>query len=804
MALAISGVFVGCHEEEFGTPFIEQKKALFEETFVKAFGQPDPTHNWGFRMRGDESNVVTRTVHKKDPSQGFDYEHEPDPVTAKEAAFVYKWFQENSGLTDRGKDWSSFYLQHVYGTMNLEKKGMWNKYDENIVKRGEGDGWSGDQEFTSTAGMDYLILSNNNGYEEHVKDFNAEEGGPKGIVYMTNSSALYFGYHSTWDDSRRLLFKLAKIVVPGECFGPGEADREGWYVGLSLYGEKWNNGKEGDSYKNQRIGVQRYNYGDDWILKVVPGEGSSQTAPDVWEIGEIKNPEPRYVVEGKKVVESGRVMCEDLAGATGKFHDMDYNDVVFDAVIVNEYKKLVTKDGDDIEDYSFGYNKTYAKVRLMAAGGTIPVELTIKDKYGKKYTFDVHETFDNTPDNWMINTLPIPEDSEEEYNSYLGGATVVSRDPVTLTDDNGSEEFDDVEYISDITLNVLYENVSTELKAVSGGATYMFLVPLGVKWARERSSFGDDYPYFSEWVHNKDYNSTWYDANIPEFLYDEGLVGLAEPDEYETGPTFYDNNGGSSSASKTKQTSYSPVAFPNTISETVLFDYTKDGPGYLCPEITTADGYQEEEYVSIPGSAAIKENDVIRIYGVYLDDWYIETNFSSDKITSDDGKGYIDIPVTSEYIGDINKTNRSINITGKHFTVTYITVHSGGSAGGGAKPGQIWPDPSLGAGGQGTISLAASLFPASASDKKLCIYASSVGNYIQFHLGSWADFSQLNGFTAPTGWEIHGQLLKPKSGTFVNGRYEMPLSTVLSLIRSKNGKGCGIQSDYTITNITIE
>jgi hypothetical protein len=307
----------------------------------------------------------------------------------------------------------------------------------------------------------------------------------------------------------------------------------------------------------------------------------------------------------------------------------------------------------------------------MAAGGTIPVDLVIKDKNGKKYTFDVHETVE-APDNWMINTL-----SENEDNSYLGGATVVSRDPVTLkNDDNDSERFDDVEYISDITLDVLYNNVSTELKAVTGGATYKFLVPLGVKWARERSSFGEVYPYFSGWVHDKNYNSKWYEDNIPELLYDEGLEGLTEPEEYET-KEWYDDNGGSSSYSKTLKSTNSPIVFPNSASETVLFDFTQSGAGYLCPEITTASGKQDEEYVSIPGSSSIDVNDIIRIYGVYLSDWYIETNFSSGKITSDNGKGYIDIPVTSDYIDAINRNYRRINVWGKHFTVTYITVRSG-------------------------------------------------------------------------------------------------------------------------------
>ena len=55
LAIAISGVFVGCHEDELSGSLIEQKKIAFEDAFIQAFGQPDPNHNWGFRMPDEKS-----------------------------------------------------------------------------------------------------------------------------------------------------------------------------------------------------------------------------------------------------------------------------------------------------------------------------------------------------------------------------------------------------------------------------------------------------------------------------------------------------------------------------------------------------------------------------------------------------------------------------------------------------------------------------------------------------------------------------------------------------------------------------
>jgi hypothetical protein len=760
MALAISGVFVGCHEEEFGTPFIEQKKALFEETFIKAFGQPDSTHNWGFRL--DDEVAVTRGVSANgnqwaDPA--YDDLLVPPPLTTQQIAVVREYFQSHRNLGYEDPQWTDYFIQQVYkGGSNVPK---------NCATPEEYVAADGHTKIVGSNHMDHLAaIDESRNFFDHNNNFNHGDCGTYGNVLknggntntgpfysdkinlMTGSTTKSFGYYNSNGSVRHTEYTgLVSYKTIMQAMGAkAKCLDDGWnrsFMGFDFEQMVDDNIFGGDFYFEGKTyhrlvantnmycadrsektfstegGVAHFNdrpgddvirqllslgylpnsdtlkdwvkvggcadgYYSDWIVCLTEAKsaGNKPIAPKVWETGENVKPEPRYVVEGKKVVESGRVMCEDLAGATGKRDDMDYNDVVYDAVIVNEYKKLVTADGDDIYDYSFdGYDETYAIVRLMAAGGTIPVTMTIGS-----HNFDVHgELAAGDPevgDNVMINTL------SEEENDYLGGAVVKSKDPVTLQGDEG-EKFLNIKKIKDIKLYVQYENVSTELNTTLKGATYMFLVPLGLPWAKERKSFDEGYPYFPDWVRVST-NTSWYYENRPDNLYDD-LEGLEEPDDvYEKGPTFYDNNGGSSTAYKTLMTKSvdSRLIIPSSASETVLFDYTKRGPGYLCPGITTADGYQAEEYVNLDGSATIKENDIIRIYGVYLNDWYIKTNFSSDWITSDNGKGYIDVPVTSDYLGSIR---RGLNIRGKHFTVTYVTVRSG-SAGGGGDDGflTIW------------------------------------------------------------------------------------------------------------------
>ena len=448
-ALAICAAFTSCSksDELYDQGTVDQmSKEKVTETYNARFlayvgGTIAPDQDWGF-------GSATRAVHKKDPSQGFDYENEPAAVTQAEADFVYAWFQDekNKGLTEVGRDWDTFYLQHVYGTMDKQKKGLWNKYDQNYMNNHPGatSNWEGDVEFSDKGGMDYLILTDNNGYVEHVNDFNAESGGPYGIVYMTNSSALYFGYHSSWDNSDRQLFKLAQITVPGECFGVGEADRTGWYVGLSLYGEKEDNSHDG--VKNKRLGEQRLDWGDDWILKVVPGE---TTTP----------PTRNYTI---------RVLGEDLTFANSasnvavteadKGADFDFNDVVFDVAHVT---------GGTADE-----NGTW--IRLMAAGGTLPLYIGSVAEEN-----EVHKMF-NVSQTTMVNT---------------GKNAHKAKDPVEFKYSNSQVN------AKDIPIIVIKDNITFQLSAQRGEpASKIAVSNMNFDWADERQSIKERYPSFIKWA----------------------------------------------------------------------------------------------------------------------------------------------------------------------------------------------------------------------------------------------------------------------------------------------------------------
>ena len=336
-ALAFAATFTSCSKTDlYDENKVEADKTqaindAYEKAFEAAFGKVGANVDWGFSSRAKTRVVIEGDDYrvKKDQWENdiskINGNTVPADVTPEEAQYVYEWFQkpENEGLTEYGKPWTSFFIQQVKGTMDQDKQGIWEKT-------------TGDETFTAKGGMDYLIVGDGTTMI-HASDYNAEAGGPWGIVFIKNASALKFGYHSSYDNSDRQLFKMAQITVPADCF-PDHKARTGWYVGLSLYAEKNDNGK-------QKLGYQRLNWGDDWILKVVPGNGESPY----------------------------RIIAEDLTAAQSG--DFDFNDVVFDYVSDN------------------GSETTF---KLVACGGTLPLRIGSTNGVGG---VEVHALFEQNAPN---------------------------------------------------------------------------------------------------------------------------------------------------------------------------------------------------------------------------------------------------------------------------------------------------------------------------------------------------------------------------------------------------------------------
>lgn len=343
-ALAFAATFTSCSKTDLydENKINEQKEAnlnqKYAEAFEAAFGKVGANVDWGF-----SSQAKTRSVIKKD-MPGYPSTGNPAAITQKEAEFVTNWFQNNPGLSEEGKPWKNFYVQFVSGDQT-NKKGIWHRYDQNRINNGyDSNYW--DEEFTDNGGMDKLHVgaTQDQNATDHINDFNAKTGGPWDVAYVKNGSAMQWGYHSSWGEDSKSpngdgyywYFKMAEIEVPGNCFEDGKA-RVGCYVGLSLYGKKYDNG-------DKELGYQRLQYAEDWILKVTNAD------------------KPLY-----------RVIAEDLSANDAG--DFDFNDVVFDVV---------------------KYEGGKTTLRLQACGGTLPLKIGSTNGVGG---IDVHGLFgDTTPD----------------------------------------------------------------------------------------------------------------------------------------------------------------------------------------------------------------------------------------------------------------------------------------------------------------------------------------------------------------------------------------------------------------------
>ena len=232
--------------------------------------------------------------------------------------------------------------------------------------------------------------------------------------------------------------------------------------------------------------------------------------------------------------QSGRIFCEDLGVAARE--DLDYNDVVFDVIIwkhthtVQPMKSTTTWTTTDGKKDS-GSERTsaavtngsssstytyYAQIKLLAAGGTIP--LTVAGK-------EVHNAF-GVGLTTMVNT--------RDGNSTAFGA-YEAKDPVDIGDKVETVTFNGTTYYLKLTQGIqraqdvpIYVNYGdsqvTELTAGAAKAPHKLLVPFGTQWTSERKPLNLAYPNFVNYV--RDASKSWVNNPVEYYLYDTRHVGL--------------------------------------------------------------------------------------------------------------------------------------------------------------------------------------------------------------------------------------------------------------------------------------
>lgn len=204
-----------------------------------------------------------------------------------------------------------------------------------------------------------------------------------------------------------------------------------YYVGFSF-------NANGQNPNEQVAGDNNY---DDWIVRIVPAK-----------------------MLGDEEKNTQRIIVEDL----GSIGDFDYNDLVFDAYVYN-------KDG-----------QTWAKIKLLAAGGTLPVYICGCDE-----NVEVHEKF-GVPTTTMVNTNNgTVKKSPVEFSLKLkneASGTYNANDIEVKVNNNG-------------TWMTLTSNV--------GKAPEKICVDTSFEWCDEKVNVKTVYPNFAKYVSNPSISKWW-------------------------------------------------------------------------------------------------------------------------------------------------------------------------------------------------------------------------------------------------------------------------------------------------------
>ena len=272
LTLFLIGIlFISCSKEV--TTKQDIKEIQYEQAFEKMFGKIDKNQTWGF------GKSLTRTADPRSNMWASEGYNVPPAITAAEKAKVIEVFsQRGEESYTSNLDWDCFFVQHVYGSHgNMDWLCAYDPTGHREVLYG----------LPEYNYQPHEIIS----HDDHINNFNATNGA---IMLMVNSSTQRFGFHSSQDSKLHYNFRLEEIDGS-------------YYVGIDYEANgQWDNQKEARNYI--------YN---DWIVKIVPGKGTSD-----------------------RVKEEGMIICEDL----GNIGDFDFNDVVFYAKVWESGKTEITLD----------------------------------------------------------------------------------------------------------------------------------------------------------------------------------------------------------------------------------------------------------------------------------------------------------------------------------------------------------------------------------------------------------------------------------------------------------------------------
>ena len=389
-------------------------------------------------------------------------------LTDAEVADVYAEFSEPWYGTNPAIDLKSYFVQQVW-CGNAQYTPVVNGVSQNAI--------------TGSEHMDYLVAwGATAGDNEHFYNFNFSNysNNNKGMMLIYNSNTKNFAYKNSYTTGDQVMWDHYRLVYL----------HGNYYVGFDFE-------SVGEGDKN----IPADHIYNDWIVKIIPGEGTI-----TFDEEEPFEREETVTKERIKRV-SRRVMCEDL----GSTYDFDFNDLVFDVEYSQEQTGSITykvtgvkKNGVVISETRVvkseswgpknGNNTWTGTITLRASGGTLPIY--VKNFDGQQY--NVHEQLGSTLSNGLYSPVNV--------------GTGLTHAPVTLPSYQVSST-NPIDIVITVTSPDTQNRTAKNQLVLPNPSGSQFLgtsiapqkicVPTYVRWAKEYQQIEWAYPNFASWVQNE-------------------------------------------------------------------------------------------------------------------------------------------------------------------------------------------------------------------------------------------------------------------------------------------------------------
>lgn len=428
------------------------------------------------------------------------------------------------------------------------------------------------------------------------------------------------------------------------------------------------------------------NYSD-WIIRLCAatpdGGGGSSTTGGGTSSSTTATRTDR--VERRRIVDQGRIFCEDLGTNEITTSDIDFNDAVFDAKIwkVGQFDVYFTNgvktgesdwltgtydNGIDDDGTQNGKYRYIAEIRLLAAGGTVPL------KIGGNNGFEIHSKFGEgngrtIGHTTIINTMGAPSQAnftttvntetcdavtaEVDITSLVAGQTEIGLDIIPI----------EVQWVGQAGQTV------GELNANYGEAPQKLCVPIGTPWVYERIPIAVSeeregaYADFGVYARNRT-PLFWEGTKNESLLYPsnpEGMTAEAVCENTFTGNSYHD------------KTITTGTTTTTTTDILVLAEETHEFPGESTQGVVVNifnKDLHAGDVIRVTGSNTGSDPHSLEVALIPSDSESWSTRLYNT--TVDFSNGSITFTVTQDIVDALPASKQAFGIWGRNITVTKI------------------------------------------------------------------------------------------------------------------------------------